>query len=167
MKFRRRAIAFFMSVVILTFGSVRCVFSSEDEPVGGVWENFESDGGLGGFVGSLGGSVKIAEGTNGNHYMSVCPVVDGVNAFAYHKLDMGDNVNISAQFKYMQSGKKTNGACVFSLRNNGKDVVRFDTSDGNIVMQDVYKRQVYYDFTGNSIFCFVLLFPDVRGVDCL
>lgn len=174
MKFRRRVIALFMSVVMLTFGSVRCVFSSEDEPVGGVWENFESGGGLGGFAGSLGGGVKIAEGTNGNHYMSVCPIVDGVNAFAQHTLDMGDNVNISAQFKYMQSGKKTNGACVFSLRNNGKDVVRFDTSDGNIVMQKAnsantitlvpnYSANTWYDFYVKVNFIYGTVTVTVNG----
>lgn len=98
-----------------------------------VSEDFESDS-FGDFITSSNG-VSVKEGALGNHYLSINPVVEGTNAFIKHEIKAENNVGYTVKFDFMQGGRKSDGVCVLSLQNKGKDIVEIETRDGNIIMK--------------------------------
>ena len=67
----------------------------------------------------------------------------------------------------MQLGKKTNGACVLSLQKEGRDIIRLETKDGNIVMKKAYSENVLTvveNYSANKWYRFRVIADFVNGV---
>lgn len=161
-------LAAFVTVLAVMLSQLGIIGLAKDSSEArGFFQDFENATGTGDFIGSLGGSVKINEDANGNRFMTVCPVVDGITAFIQRDISTGDKVNLEIGFKYMQSGKKMDGACVFSLQSSNKDIIRLETQDGNIVMKKKASSNTFAvveNYSANRWYDFRFIVDFVNGV---